>query len=198
MTVIVCKRFGLIKMFAAGISVILCVQVAGQILFTVNYAKFVFSGESRMGFLERNVAGANAAFWINSELPTGAKLGFMFRGLAYLIERPSFMLHPQEQAVVDTRPINGDAGKFVEQLQAQNITHLLLSSRWWLSEENADQSTTFNPMIRHLVEVGCLNRYKLFNTVSIPSRTLKQLGGNFLYTKDALFLITYRNCPRLP
>ena len=82
-------------------------QLTGHSLFTVNYAKHIFSSETRWGFLERNVSRANAAKWINENLPESVRIGFTERQLAYLIEVPAFMIHPDIQAVIDTRPVTG-------------------------------------------------------------------------------------------
>ena len=79
---------------SAELSAALIIQLAGHLLFAVNYPKHVLSSEIRWRSLERNVTCANAAKWINEDLPESARIGFMERQLLYLIEVPAFMIHP--------------------------------------------------------------------------------------------------------
>ena len=120
----------LLRPTSVGLSAALFIQLAGHSLFAVNHAKHVFSSETRWGFLDRNVNGANAAQWINENLSESARIGFMERQLAYLIEVPSFMIHPHLQAVIDARHNNSDEKRFVDQTQRLGLTHLLISEIW--------------------------------------------------------------------
>jgi len=180
---------------SVGLSAALIIQLAGHSLFAVNYAKHVFSSETRWGFLERNVTGANAAKWINENLPESARIGFMERQLAYLIEVPAFMIHPHIQAVIDARPINGDEKRFVDQTRRQGLTHLLISEIWVNPRKTTFDREPFSGLIGRLVDQGCLTGIHRLSTNSFPSRTLAGFGGRAGRSEFWIFEIVYRKCP---
>jgi len=189
------QHMRLVRPMAVGLGAALIIQLTGHALFSVNYARYAFSPETRTRFIDRNVPGANAADWINENLAEGAKIGFMKRQLAYLINIPAFMIHPNLQIVIDARPDNGDEKKFIAQIKRQGLTHLLLSGNW----ENPSQADTRNKpffdMIGRLVEGGCLKGIYILDTVHLPSRTLGSFGGTLHRSEDWVFEIVYRKCP---
>ena len=89
----VSRRVSLSLPLAAGIFIVVAIQVAGQLIFGFNYANHVFSSEPRRSFHLRNVPGANSAHWINMNLPEKSKVGFTNRQLAYLLNKPRYMMH---------------------------------------------------------------------------------------------------------
>jgi len=180
---------------SVGLSAALIIQLAGHSLFAVNYAKHVFSSETRWGFLERNVTGANAAKWINENLPESARIGFMERQLAYLIEVPAFMIHPHIQAVIDARPINGDEKRFVDQTRRQGLTHLLISEIWVNPRKTTFDREPFSGLIGRLVDQGCLKGVRKLHTNSLPSRTLGGFGGRVGRSEFWILKIDYPKCP---
>ena len=189
------QQFHLIWPFTAGMAAALIIQLAGHGLFTLNYARHAFGPESRTGFLDRNVPGANAAYWINEHLADDAKIGFMNRQLAYLIKIHAFMIHPHIQVVVDARPQTNDAKMFVSQIKRKGLTHLLLSGNWGRPGEAGIRTVPFFDMIGGLVEEGCLKGIQKFDTFQLPSRTLSGFGGTINQTEDWVFEIVYPKCP---
>ncbi len=185
----------LLRPTSVGLSAALLIQLAGHSVFSVNYAKHVFSSETRWGFLDRNVNGANAAQWINENLPESARIGFMERQLAYLIEVPSFMMHPHIQAVIDARPSNSDEKRFVDQAQRLGLTHLLINGIWVNSREATDDKEPFSGLIGRLLDQGCLKVVQKFHTNSLTSRTLGGFGGLKERSELWIFEIIYRRCP---
>lgn len=188
------ERFGLVKPFIVAVSLVLIVQVGGHGLFTANYAKYAFSNESRQAFLERNIQSAKAVFWINRNLSAGDRVGYTARGLSYLFELPSFMLHPVFQIVVDFRSKNRDAEKFVVQSEDQNLSHLLLDEQWY--RDDRDNTAPFIKILVSLIETGCLQKIKTFSIQRASSRTLAQVGDGTSSTTTTLFRFQRPNCPR--
>lgn len=189
------RQSGLKLPLAAGIGVAISFQLAGQAVFSYNYARYVLSAETRTQFLFRNVPGATSADWINRNLPEGAKIAFMNRQLAYLIERPAFSMHQHIQAVIDARSATGDGPRFVRQARRQGITHLLLPESMYRVDKNAGEGQAFNRMIDRAVATGCLSRLAVIDTVGIRSRTLSQLGDRTTKSNDAVFGLVYAKCP---
>ena len=180
---------------AVGLGAIIVIQLAGQGVFTLNYAQHIYYGESRAAFFDRNVPGANSARWINQNLSEETKTGFMNRQLAYLIKRPAYMMHPHIQTLIDTRPTNVDAAKFAAQLRRQNLTHVLIPGDRKIPATTNIQGVPFFNMVGELAEIGCLKPIKGLDTLMIPSRTLKQFGGKVFQTRDWVFKIVFENCP---
>ena len=180
---------------SVGLSAALIIQLAGHSLFAVNYVKHVFSLETRWDFLERNVSGANAAKWINENLPKSAKIGFMERQLAYLIEVPAFMMHPNIQMVIDARPNNGNQEQFVEQTRRQGLTHLLLNRMWVNPREETVEKKPFSDLIGRLVDQGCLKDLQKLHANFRPSRTLGVFGGPVNQWEVWILKFDYPKCP---
>ena len=179
----------------AGIGAVLVIQLAGHSVFSANYATAIFNSETRLGFLSRNLSGVNAANWINKNLGDRAKIGFTERQLAFLIEIPSFMLHPHEQATIDVRPTNGNEKKFINQSRQQGLTHLLLAKSWVNSLKPPTKGKPFNIMLKRLVNQGCLKRLKTFASKQFASRTLSGFGGSVGRAEMWIYKINYQNCP---
>ena len=180
---------------AAGIFIVVAIQIAGQLVFGLNYATHVFSSEPRWAFYQRNVPGANSAHWVNTHLPEQSKLGFMNRQISYLLTMPRYMMHPHIQVLVDTRPTADEGHAFVAQVQKQGLTHLLLPGDWGRPELKSGDQTPFFVMIGGLAGQGCLVTLKTFQTVHISSRTLRGFGSKDLKTADTLFEIVPKRCP---
>ena len=192
------KQIRIVWPMAAGLGAVVIIQLAGHGLFAVNPAKYVFTAETREKFLHRNVPGANAAQWINANLPKDAKIGFMNRQLAYLINVPAFMIHPHVQTVIDARPNARDENRFVAEINDQGLSYLLLSGDWENPAGARARAAPFFDMIGGLIERGCLRRIKKLDTVQLPSRTLSGFGGTVHKSQDWVFKIHYDRCQARP
>lgn len=193
--VMLVRKSNLVLPMAAGISAAIALQLAGQAIFSYNYAKYVLSDETRMQFLFRNVPGATSADWINQNLPDGAKVAFMNRQLAYLIQRPGYSMHQHIQAVIDARSTTGNDAKFIGQVRRQGITHLLLPAPFYRAHNSNTDSQEFSKMIRRSVASGCLVGLAVIETVGIRSRTLSQFGDTVNKSSDAVFALMPHKCP---
>ena len=180
--------------FGAAIYLALAIQIAGQIVFSANYAKYVFSGETRQGFLERNVGGANAAFWINEHLSPSDKVGFVNRELAYLFDVPSFFVVPYYQMLIDFRPNTAAPGRFAAQAKKNGITHLLFKP----VEERIRAKTSVPEnfrMLGELAHAGCLREVRAFDVPVVTSRALSVFRKHQDSDKLTLYEMVYSKCP---
>ena len=119
----------------------------------------------------------------------------MERQLAYLIEVPAFMIHPDIQAVIDARPSNGDEKRFVDQTRRQGLTHLLIREIWGNLRETTSDRNRFSGLIGRLVDQGCLKGVHKLYTNIIRSRTLAGFGGRVNRSEFWILKIYYPKCP---
>jgi hypothetical protein len=191
----VAQQSRLVFPLAAGLAAILSIQLTGQAVFSKNFVEHAFTSESRAAFYRRNVADANAAQWLNGNLPAEAKVGYMARQIAYLIERPAFKIHHHIQAVIDARPTVTNERRFIAQVRAQGLTHLLVPGDWQNVQATPVRAMPFFDMIGRLIESGCLRQQKRFDTISIRSRTLRQFGETSEPQQLWLFALNPDRCP---
>lgn len=192
--VILVRRTHFALPLAVGIAATIGVQLAGQAVFSYNYARYVLSAETRTQFLFRNVPGATSADWVNQNLPDGTKVAFMNRQLAYLMRRPGFSMHQHIQSVIDSRAATGNDVRFVNQARGQGVTHLLFSTARYSVDNAGGGGSEFGKMIRRLIASGCLSKLAEIETVGIRSRTLRQFGDQTARSSDSVFAFNPANC----
>lgn len=186
---------GLLRPFWAAVCLAVLMQLAGQLVFSANYAKYVFTKESREAFLERNVTGANAVFWINRNVALGAKVAYFNRELGYLFDHPSFFMTAHYQLQVEWRPEKVRARKFVEQIEKNRITHFILKPP---EQKNAGRGPELGnfQMLQELIIAGCLRKMKTFDTIVVPSRAFSVFSKNAIVEQMALYRLQPESCPR--
>ncbi|MBL6932441.1 MAG: glycosyltransferase family 39 protein [Rhodospirillales bacterium] len=133
----------------------LVIQMAGHGASSLNYARYLFLGETRDAYYERNISGYAAVKWINDNLSSGKKVMFRNRELNYLIDAPSFYAHPSNEVLVDIRHDAENAQLYFRQLQNLGVTHILT-----LNIQN-DRPTTQEESLgggqwRALFDAGCV------------------------------------------
>lgn len=188
----VARNVSVTKPLALALAAVLAIQIAGQLIFSFNYVKYVVSSETRQAFLTRNVEQANAVFWTNRELPGDGKVGILTRQLAYLIERPYYMMHPHFQVLVDARANQGNGDKFVAETRRHGITHFLLPAIEQMAV--GAQANPFFKMVHRLAVKKCLVEIKLFETTPMQSRTLNQFSGRSERGLAGLYRMELENC----
>ena len=111
-----CSRYN--KKYALGIfiGVVILVQIGGQIVATVNHARYVFTSEPRDKFLTRNLKDYPAVQWINGNLKSTDKVYTYARQLNYLFKIPIYYAHIVHEVLVDIRPTANNPKKFLDQL----------------------------------------------------------------------------------
>ncbi len=169
----------------------LSLQLAGQFIFNINYAKHIFSGETKQAFLRKAVLNFTAVPWINKNLNTGDLLYTQERQLTYLFKIPVYYGHWALDAKIDTRPQATNAAKFLSELTSQKVTHLL-SVGSIAGNKGSKKNTTGVRMWRALYKKGCLKLMKSFTGTSYGSRTIKL--SKPIKTELHVFKIHYSKC----
>jgi len=109
----------------AGCLLTLGIQLAGHGASSVNYAKYVFTDETRDAYYTRNVAGYEAAAWINSNLTDKDKVLIVNRSLNFLINRPLYYSHPSNETGIDIRSSANNPEKYQREISNLGVTHIL-------------------------------------------------------------------------
>ncbi|NQU57170.1 MAG: hypothetical protein HQ513_08040 [Rhodospirillales bacterium] len=151
------------------------IQMAGHGASSLNYARHVFTGESRDDFYERNISGYAAVEWINANLTDEDKVMFVNRQLNYLINVPSYYAHPSNEVFVDIRSDAGNPGRYYRQLQDRGITHILTSSPPMDRPATKVESSGAGQW-RALLAAGCMQEINRLPYRSIRSRSLNASG----------------------
>jgi hypothetical protein len=154
-------------LIAVGLSIV--VQLAGQLIFSRNYAQYIFTNETRDQFLARNVPGYPAVAWINENLSKDAKVFTIERQLVYHFSVPVYYGHPANDALIDIRIDVKNPLGFLSQLRHQGVSHLLVLEDGTLAESGIGQYRT-------LAASGCLQVVRKFDVAVFQSRTLPTLA----------------------
>jgi hypothetical protein len=156
------------------------VQAGGTAVFARNYLHHILSGESREAFLERNVARYAPVPWINANLSPTDRILVTERQLVYHLEIPSYTAQPALQHRVDLLPGSSDPQRFLAQLRALGITHILLfpSLADAASGERFYQAEQLAAYVLALRAAGCAEAIHGAIAVAPRSRTLPSLDVN--------------------
>lgn len=160
---------------AAIVGLTLSLQVAGQGLAALNPLRLAIGAENREQFLARNVLRYAPVPWLNANLGQQDKVLVQERTYLYYLDVPYYLAHQTQQALLDLRPQATDARRFLAQLEALKITHLLVSQ----TPAGADKDAWPPLMVlsNALDEMGCLQPVREFVVEKRSSRTLPGLHG---------------------
>ncbi len=181
-----CDRPAYLFPLGAALAFTVVAQLAGHALFSASYARHLVSGEDRGAFHERTVTGYGPVPWINANLEAGDRLALTERQLIYVIEAPTFLAHPVQQALVELATPAPDAGRFLRELRSQGVTHLLVGHA-------SDGRPTFAMLARALEDAGCATRLATLETRTFASRTLPGLGSGT--GRADVLALTLNDCP---
>jgi hypothetical protein len=151
------------------------IQMAGHGASSFNYARHVFTSESRDAFYGRNVSGYAAVKWINANLTDDDKIMFVNRQLNYLIDVPAYYAHPASETFVDIRPAVDNPGRYYRQLQDLGISHIL-SAPFQADHPETNETSRGVGQWQTLQALGCVNEVKRVRSQSIRSRSLHIMG----------------------
>ncbi|MDB5405396.1 MAG: conserved rane protein of unknown function [Rhodospirillales bacterium] len=166
-------KAGLMRHLASAALLTLLLQCAGLGLFSVNYLRHLAIGETRLAFLQRNVAGFSPLSWINANLTGRDRLLFGDRQLEYYIEIPSYLAVPLTQHLVDLRPGTNDQLRFLREARALGVTHVLVvPSLRDFAKGVAYGNNVLPGNLAPLVAAGCATVVHSEDTLLLPSRTL--------------------------
>lgn len=166
----------LLSLLMAATLITVGIQSAGSAVFGLNYVRYFVSGETREGFLRRNVHSYDIIPWVNQNLTTNDRLYLHSRQLNYLLRVPYFYAHVVQEGWIDTRPEADDPGRFLHQLKKRGITHLLVMPGLAI-ETPTNGLNQWRPLLR----AGCVEMVKEIETRSIGSRSLGSSSPNRAY-----------------
>jgi hypothetical protein len=158
---------------ASGLAAALLFQAAVHAVYSLNYAKHLFSAESRSAFLTRNVSYNSGVEWLNTHLGAGNKVAVFNREVNYLLDVPYFYLNTLVDSRIDTRLGAAESAKLWEQLRGQQVTHIL-TDRSILSSSDA---SSVGAALAALQNQQCLVEAAVIPSQNITSRTLSAGSG---------------------
>ena len=162
------------------------VQMAGHGAASYNFARHVFSDESRDQFLARNVTGYDAVMWINTHLAPTDRIMVVDRQLNYLISVPVYYTHKSNEVFVDIRGETANPEQHFHQLRAMEITHTL--STVYLQEDEKDVAMSHGThQWRGLLALKCAEEVGRVDSRFIGSRSLG-IGTRSGYTQSIVRL----------
>ena len=166
----------LVRPLAAAAGLAILVQLGGAGVVALNYARYVLTDESREDFLRRNVNRFAPVPWVNANLTENDRILLVYTPLVYLLDVPHYSAHVMTQILVDHTPRARDPKRFLAQMKALGITHLLLvqkvSAETGTIVDTGDEDLRFWTFAETLRRAGCLTIVKTFETRSIGSRAL--------------------------
>jgi hypothetical protein len=164
------------KPAAAALVLVSLTQLAGHAVFAKNYARYVFSGETRDAFLRRTVSKYPAMAWINRNLDRNDKVLTTERQLIYLAEIPVYYSHTDQEALIENHPGATDPVKLFNQLKKLGITHVLASDTATDGAVGIDPRAGYRAMLNRLAQARCMEPVKILYMNAVSSRTLPSLG----------------------
>ncbi|NQU57800.1 MAG: glycosyltransferase family 39 protein [Rhodospirillales bacterium] len=146
-------------------------QMAGHGASSLNYARHVFSNESKDAFLLRNLAGYQSVQMINGHLGPSDKIFISNRQLSYYIDVPYYYANISFQAQVNILPEADDPALYYRQLRSLGVNHIL-STVFVPAQLSGDKDRNGSLQWRSLVELGCAQEIARVGYRAIMSRSL--------------------------
>ena len=179
---------------AAALALAAIVQLGGHAAFAANNIRYIFSGESREAYLQRNVTEFAPIPWINRHLSPSARILVIENQLIYPIEIPVYYAHAMGQVLIDISPRANDAPKFLAQLRAQGVTHILLTGDVDAEAGAIGAHSSLGRMTEALRAARCAEILETFDIESFPSRTLRAYGAAATRTTGAVVALRAETC----
>jgi hypothetical protein len=163
--------------FAIALVFILAIQIGGQALVSMKFARFLFSDETRVEFLNRNVSKFSPVPWINTNLKNTDLVVHNIRSYGYLLNPHSYLAIPSLQKLINTRPDATAPENFMNELVRLGATHILLiGSLTGADFTTEERHSPFYRLTRKLYGSGCVTIVRTFKVKEFSSRTLPTLG----------------------
>lgn len=164
-------RFPLITAMVA----LLLVQLGAQTIFAANPGRYVFGLENRDEYLTRNIGVYRAIKEINARLTDRDRILLFAREGLYYLQKSFFLGHPLQEAEIDFRPSNMDHSRFLKQIDAHGVTHVLAAI-----DPKARSGASF--LIEMAMRSGCLQELDQLAFAQTVSRTLDWPGVSSMAT----------------
>lgn len=162
---------------AAGLTLVLVLQLAGQSVYSSRFVTHFLAGEEREAFVERQVSGYPVAVWVNRHLGPGDRLMTIPRHLNYYFDIPHLYTHPAFQAQVTITDDSTDVDRFRADLHRQGITHILVGG----DVRQPGPASGYGFLIGSLYRTGCARIVLDFSGPYIGSRALGDSGLRLQY-----------------
>lgn len=170
------ERSRLLYPAALALAAISVIQLGGQALFTKPFASYLVSGESKRDFYLRTIDHFAAIDWINHNLGPDSLVLHELRRTNYLFQVPSYYVDGALQAVIDMAPDSSpEAARFLHQATAFGATHVLIAPG--ISGIPDLERPGMANLVRELVQDGCAQPVRKFDTRLVWSRTLGSSGA---------------------
>jgi hypothetical protein len=164
------KSTGRQKSLAAAITFCLLVQIGAQAIFGLNYARHVWTNETRSEFLARNVPASRFVDWINENLKPRDKVLTFERELLFLFDVPVLYEHKYLRVSPNFSRMENRPDALFATLRDEGVTHIL--SRGGPVDRPEDDRPA-RPAIRSMLKAGCLSPQHRMAFERIGSRTLR-------------------------
>jgi len=159
------------KPLVLAAALVLGLQLAADSVSSINYMRYQFSGESRDGFLARNISGYNAVQWLNKNLEPTDRVLIDRRELIYLVDVPTFYAHASNQNLIDVRLQAFNPSLFYQQLKKSGITHILAITDT-IDENRSSGGSNGSNQWKVLLSMGCVEEIQRLKYNGISSRSL--------------------------
>ena len=162
----------MLRPLALAFILTLAAQTAAQGLFARSHMKRLLAGEGRDAFLARVVTDYAPVPWINANTRIKGLLLFD-RQLRYTLGVPWVNAHGLTQVQIDTRLGRVEPDRFLEQIRALGVTHILFRYAPEAEKPAASAALALDVLERR----GCLILEKIFEVTGYASRTLELKKG---------------------
>lgn len=150
-------------------------QIPIQALFTQAHIRHILSGENREAFFARLVPSYAAVPWINDNLsPAHNRIAVHQRQLLYVIDPPTYNIHPLLQASVNVWTDSRDPARFAKELAALDISHVLIASPK-RETSSAPPNGGLPYLVSALEKAGCAGEVYQVTGIVHASRTVPEL-----------------------
>jgi hypothetical protein len=179
---------GVKRPLAAGLAMLVLIQLAGQGIFAATYLRYLAAGESREAFLGRTVAGYPLALWLNRHLGPDDKVMLSERQLSYHLTVKHYIASEILQASIDMRRSGADPAERWRQIRGLGITHIAGE------EVPADGRpvSSWQQLTADLTANGCARRQAEVRWRWVFSRALPDLGS--AETQTLILVLTPSTC----
>lgn len=180
---------------AAGLGLCILIQMGGQAVYGINYARHVLTTETRDEFLRRNVSLYSLVSWFNEQRKAEDKLLVFNRELLYLVNGDVVMSHGTAQQMYNFVLFDDRPEKLYRELLKGGITHILAQGQEDPSaniRQDVVALVPLAPTLRKFFLSSCLRVVHQTSVSRFSSRTLPSLGAH--ESSFALYRLQKESC----
>ena len=186
------RATGALKPLYLAAALTVGLQMAGHAASSLNYARYIFSDESRYAFLMRNLAGYESIKWINRHLGPKDRVLILNRHMNYYLDVPYYYANIDFQAQINILPGAFNPALFYHQLRGQGVTHVL-STAFPAGATIASGKRNGSQQWRALLALGCAEEIGRVDYRAVLSRSLSAWLDSG--SRQAILLLGGPNCP---